>query len=139
MQRGLRDSPTHSSRMQAGTAHTERHDQVAGIVYRNICTEYGPDPPKSRDQTDIMAVPSDSTIKKEEYEKLEKYPGVKEELERTWKVKVKVVPVVIGARGAVTPKLEERLQQIPGTTSDLYVQKSAALGTAKILRRTTPE
>ena len=47
-----------------------------------------------------------------------------------------MVPVVIEALGAVTPKLEERLQQIPGTTSELSVQKSAVLGTAKILRRT---
>ena len=37
--------------MQVGTANTERHNQVAGIVYRNICTEYGPDPPKSRWET----------------------------------------------------------------------------------------
>ena len=54
-----------------------------------------------------VAVPSDSNIKKKEYEELEKYQGLKEEQERTWKVKVKVVPVVIGALGAVTPKLEE--------------------------------
>ena len=53
-----------------------------------------------------IAVPSNSNIKKKEYEKLEKHQGLKEELERTWKVKVKVVPVVIGALGAVTPKLE---------------------------------
>ena len=62
--------------------------------------------------------------------------GLKEELKRMWKVKVKVVPVVIAALGALTPKLEERLQQIPGTTSELSVQKSAVLGTAKILGRT---
>ena len=51
-------------------------------------------------------------------------------------MKATVVPVVIGALGAVTPKLEEWLQQIPGKTSDISVQKSAVLGTAKILRRT---
>ena len=56
------------------------------------------------------AVPSDSNIEKKDYEKLEKYQGLKEELGRTWKVKAKVVPVVTGALGAVTPKLEERLQ-----------------------------
>ena len=83
-----------------------------------------------------VAVPGDSNIKKKEYEKLEKYRGLKEELERTWKVKAKVVPVVIGALGAVTPKLEEWLEQIPGTTSELSVQKSAVLATVKILRRT---
>ena len=30
-----------------------------------------------------IAVPSDNNINKKEYEKLEKYPGLKEELERT--------------------------------------------------------
>ena len=152
---------------------------MAGIVYRNICTEYGLDPPKSRwetpqkvvennrakllwdfpiqtdrkvlaNQPDIVvvdkqkkgaiviniAVLSDSNIKKKEYEKLEKYQRLKEELERTWKVKAKVVPMVIGALVAVTPKLEEWLKQIPTTTSELSVQKNAMLGTAKILRRT---
>ena len=54
-----------------------------------------------------IVVPSDSNIKKKEYEKLEKYQGLKEELERMWKVKAKVVPVVIGALGAVSRKLEE--------------------------------
>ena len=70
------------------------------------------------------------------YENLENYQGLKEELERTWKVKAKVVAVVIEALGAVTPKLKEWLHQIPGTTSELSVQKSVVLGTAKILCRT---
>ncbi|KAF7665893.1 hypothetical protein LDENG_00129980 [Lucifuga dentata] len=83
-----------------------------------------------------VAVPADSNIRKKEHEKIEKYQGPKEELEWTWKVKSKVVPVVIGALGAVTPKLGEWLQEIPGTTSEVSVQKSAVLGTAKILCRT---
>ncbi|XP_076744288.1 uncharacterized protein LOC143420307 [Maylandia zebra] len=83
-----------------------------------------------------VAVPNDSNIRKKEHEKLEKYQGLREELERMWRVKVTVVPVVIGALGAVTPKLGEWLQQIPGITSEISVQKSAVLGTAKILRRT---
>ena len=62
-----------------------------------------------------VAVPSDSSIRKE-YEKLEKYQGLEEELERMWKVKAKVVPVVVGTLGAVAPKLGEWLQQIPGTS-----------------------
>lgn len=32
-----------------------------------------------------------------------------------WKVKATIVPVVIGALGAVTPKPGEWFQQIPGT------------------------
>lgn len=40
------------------------------------------------------------------------------------------------ALGAVTPKLGDFLQQIPGTTSTISVQKSAVLGAATILCRT---
>ena len=163
--------------IEAGV-YTEQYNQVTVIVYRNICSEYGLDPPKSSwetlqkivennrakllwdspiqterkvlaNQPDIVvidkqkkdtvvtdiAVTRDSNIKKKEYEKL-KYQGLKEEPERTWQVKAKVVPVMIGALGAVAPKLEEWLQQIPGTTSELSVQKSVVLGTVKILRRT---
>lgn len=29
---------------QAGTEYTEQHNQVAGVVYRNICKVYGLDP-----------------------------------------------------------------------------------------------
>ena len=83
-----------------------------------------------------VAIPSDSNIRKKEHEKLEKYQGLKEQLEKMWGMKVTVVPVVVGALGAVTPKLDAWLQEIPGTTSEISVQKSALLGTAKILRRT---
>uniref|UniRef100_A0A669EZW7 Reverse transcriptase domain-containing protein n=1 Tax=Oreochromis niloticus TaxID=8128 RepID=A0A669EZW7_ORENI len=170
---------TAGCKMLAGKAYMERHNQVAGIVYRNICAEYNLEVPRSKwetpprvmendrakilwdfqmqtdkmvvaNQPDIVvvdkqkktavvidvAVPNDSNIRKKEHEKLEKYQGLREELERMWRIKVTVVPVVIGALGAVTPKLGEWLQQIPGTTSEISVQKSAVLGTAKILRRT---
>lgn len=48
-----------------------------------------------------------------------------------WGVKVMVVPVVIGAvgaLGAVTPKLTAWLQEIPRTISEISVQKNALLG-----------
>ena len=126
----------------------ERHNQVAGIVYRNICTQYGLEVPKSQwakpqkvvennrakvlwdfsiqtdkqllaNQPDIVvvdkerkravvidvAIPADANIRKKEHEKVEKYQGLREQLERMWKVKASVVPVVVGALGAVTPKL----------------------------------
>ncbi|TWW67366.1 hypothetical protein D4764_02G0004070 [Takifugu flavidus] len=165
--------------MLAGKAYMERHNQVAGIVYRKFCTKYGLEVPGSRwetppkvvenkqakilwdfqiqtdkmmvtNQPDIVmvdkhqktvvvidvAIPSDSNIRKKEHEKLEKYQGLKEEIERMWGMKATVVLVVIGTLGAVTPNLSKWLQQIPGTTSEISVQKSAVLGTAKILRRT---
>ncbi|XP_055362142.1 uncharacterized protein LOC129603668 [Betta splendens] len=55
-----------------------------------------------------VAIPSDGNIRKKEHEKLEKYQGLREELEKAWKVKATVV--VIGALGVVTPNLEEWLR-----------------------------
>ncbi|XP_078017068.1 uncharacterized protein LOC144458442 [Epinephelus lanceolatus] len=164
--------------MQAGSAYMERHNQVPGIVYRNICTQYRLKVPKSQWDTppkvdennraeilwdfsfqtdkqllanlpDIVvvdkyqeravvvdvAIPANSNISKKEHEKVEKYQWLKEQLGQMWKVKVDVVPVVVGALGAVTPKLGEWLWQIPGTTSEASVQKCAVLETAKILCR----
>ncbi|KAF7666334.1 hypothetical protein LDENG_00110960 [Lucifuga dentata] len=67
-----------------------------------------------------VAIPSDGNIrKKKQHEELEKYQGLKEELDGIWKVKSTVVPVVIRALGAVTPKLREWLQQIPGATPEV--------------------
>ena len=44
-----------------------------------------------------VAIPSDSDIRKKGHKKLEKYQGLKEELERMWGVKASVVPVVVEA------------------------------------------
>ena len=42
-----------------------------------------------------LAVPSTSYMRKKEQEKLKRYQGLKEELEKMWGVKAAVVPVVI--------------------------------------------
>ena len=52
-----------------------------------------------------------------------------------WGVKASVIPVVIRAFRAVTPKLGEWLQQISGITCEISIMKSTILGTAKILYR----
>lgn len=54
-----------------------------------------------------VTMPSDSDISKKEHNKVEKYQGLKKELERTRGVKASVAPVVIGACGAETSKLGE--------------------------------
>lgn len=35
-------------KMQTGKIFTERHNHLAGIIYRNICSLYGLDSPKTR-------------------------------------------------------------------------------------------
>lgn len=64
-----------------------------------------------------MSIPSESNIRKEQRENINNTKGLKEDLEKKWGVTARVVPVVIGALGAVTHKLREKLQQIPGTAS----------------------
>ncbi|TWW72945.1 hypothetical protein D4764_15G0003390 [Takifugu flavidus] len=61
--------------------------------------------PRVESTTTDVAIPSDNNIRKKEHEKLEKYQGLKEEIERMWVMKATVVPVVIGTLVAVTPKL----------------------------------
>lgn len=63
-----------------------------------------------------VAAPTDSNIRKKEHKKLEKYM---EQLERMCGVKTSVILLVIGAPGAVNPKHEEWLQQIPGAIRNL--------------------
>lgn len=51
-----------------------------------------------------LTSPADSNIR-QEHGKIQKYQGLKEQLGQMWKVKPRVVLVVIGASGAATPKL----------------------------------
>ncbi|KAF7653103.1 hypothetical protein LDENG_00087170 [Lucifuga dentata] len=74
-----------------------------------------------------VAIPNDGNIRKKEQEKPEKYQGLKEELDEMWKVKSTVVTAVTGAIGALTPKVGEVLQQLPGKRPEVSVQKSAVL------------
>ena len=67
--------------------------------------------------------------------KIDKYQSLKIELEQVWKVKITVIPVVVGALGAIAGRLPGWLAQIPGTISEVELQKSALLGTAQVIRR----
>ena len=82
-----------------------------------------------------IAVPRDENIQDKELEKMDKYQSLKIELEQLWKVKIMVIPVVAGALGAIADRLPGWLAQIPGTISEVELQKSALLGMAQVLRR----
>ena len=64
--------------------------------------------------------------------KIDKYQSLKIELEQLWKVKIIVIPVVVGA---IADKLPDWLAQIPGTISEVELQKSALLGTVQVHQR----
>lgn len=50
------------------------------------------------------AVPSDSNFRQKQHEKLEKYQGLREEMEKMWTVKARAM---MGTLGAVPPRLGE--------------------------------
>ena len=83
-----------------------------------------------------IAVPEDRNISHKEKEKIEKYQDLRLEIKKLWNVKTNVVPVVIGALGAHTGRLNEYLDQIPGKHNLPQLVKAALLGSAHILRRT---
>ena len=83
-----------------------------------------------------IAVPEDRNICQKEREKIEKYQDLRIEIQKLWNIKAKVVPVVIGALGAHTGKLNDYLAQIPGQHHAPQLIKAALLGSAHILRRT---
>ena len=82
-----------------------------------------------------IAVPADVRVEEKEKEKKEKYQDLKREIRRLWKLRnLKIVPVVIGTLGSVSA--EYRWTGKLGITCNVGVmQKTALLGTAKILRK----
>ena len=74
-----------------------------------------------------IAVPGDSNILQKETEKCEKYQDLAREIQRIWKSRTKVVPVVVGALGSVLKKLAGHLEQL-GMTE----QERCKVGTPRI-------
>ena len=83
-----------------------------------------------------IAVPDDVRVGEKELEKVEKYQELKREIGRLWKLKhVEVVPVVIGALGSVTKDFERWIRKLGIAYNIGVMQKTALLGTARILRK----
>ena len=80
-----------------------------------------------------IAVPGDSNILQKETEKREKYQDLAREIQRIWKSRTKVVPVV--ALGSVSKKLAGHWEQLGIKNRTRTMQKSALLGSAHILRK----
>ena len=82
------------------------------------------------------AVPADGRVHEKEREKVEKYQDLRREIGRLWQLrKVQVVPVVVGALGSVTKEFDRWIEKL-GVPVDIgAVQKTALLGTARILRK----
>ena len=76
-----------------------------------------------------IAIPGDKRVKDKEIEKLEKYQMLKEEVRRLWKMKtVTVLPIVIGALGAVSQRFTGYVNKVGANIRLEIMQKSALLG-----------
>ena len=57
------------------------------------------------------------------------------EIQRMWKVKTRVLSVIIGATGTISQSFRKYISNIPGTNEVKDLQKTAILGTTHILRK----
>ena len=72
----------------------------------------------------------------QEGEKIENYQDLKREIERLWGIRhLEIVPVVVDALGGVSNRLDEWLEKLGVTIRTGLLQKTALLGTVRILRK----
>ena len=74
-------------------------------------------------------------IKLEECEKRDWYLDLARELKKLWNMKVKIIPIVIGAFGMVNKGLLKGSEALEGGGRVETIQTTAELKTARILRR----
>jgi hypothetical protein len=93
---------------------------------------------RDNDKTCVLidtAISGDRNVIKKEAEKILKYKDIIIEIQRMWKVKAKVIPIITGAPGTITKSLRQYLSNIPGKHKIKELQKTAILGIAHILRK----
>ena len=82
-----------------------------------------------------VAIPSDLRVCEKELEKIDKYKPLKDEIVQLWKMqRVTVIPIVIGTLGAITTRFEKNVKEVGIEMRVEHVQKTALLGTARVLR-----
>jgi hypothetical protein len=82
-----------------------------------------------------IATPDGSNVNRKEIEKLSKYKDLEIEVSRMWKVRTKIVSVIIGALGTIKKGLDKDLQLLPHHLSATGLQKVTLKGTAHFIRK----
>ena len=82
-----------------------------------------------------MTVPSDRNIALKESEKKSKYNDLELEIQRMWHMKTVVIPVVVGALGAVKKGMVENIKKVSERATMTEIQKICMLGSGRILRK----
>ena len=83
-----------------------------------------------------IASPWDHRVHEKEGEKLEMYQELKREVKNIWGIRhVEVVPIVVGAPGGESKRLDGWLTKLGIAIKKGLLQKTALLGTEWILRK----
>ena len=82
-----------------------------------------------------VAISGDRNVIKKETEKILKYKDLTTEIQGMWKAKTRVIPVIIGATGTIAKSFRKYISNIPENHEVKELQKTAILGTARILRK----
>ena len=81
-----------------------------------------------------VAISGDRNVIKKEAEKILKYKDLTIEIQPMWKVKTRVIPVIIRVTGTISKSFRKYISNIPGNHGVKELRKTAILGTAHILR-----
>jgi len=76
-----------------------------------------------------VAISGERNVIKKETEKILKYKDLTIEIQRMWKVKTKVIPVIIEATGTISKSFRKYVSNIPGKHEVKELQKTVILGT----------
>jgi hypothetical protein len=82
-----------------------------------------------------VAISGERNVIKKEAENILKYKDLTIEIQGMWKVKTRVIPVIIGAIGTISKSFRKYVSNIPGNHAVKEVQKTAILGIAHILQK----
>jgi hypothetical protein len=81
-----------------------------------------------------VTIPADRNVTQKEAENKIKYKSLCIEIKRMWNMIRMITPAVTGAAGIVTRGLRKDLEATPGKHSIDSLQKTAVLGTSRIMR-----
>ena len=108
------------------TDHQLRHNKPDIIIYDKVR--------KSVKIIDI-AIPNDANIANKISEKIQNYTDLAVELKVLWNLReVSIVPVIISATGLIHKNLKDDINEIGIILNIREMQKTALLGTARIVR-----
>ena len=83
-----------------------------------------------------VIIPGDTRVCNKEQEKIENYSLLEDEISKLWQMKkVFMTPIVVGALRTITTKFEKYTESLEIEIRIGHTQKSALLGTARIVRK----